>query len=91
NFRDTDAYAFTRNGGERVVESIFPGGYTPRITSEIVDNSIAAGIRTKTASGWKIDLSNTFGRNLFHYYIKGTLNASLVGNSPTEFDAGGHS
>ncbi len=91
NFRDTDAYAFTRNDGERVVESIYPGGYTPRITSEIVDNSIAAGIRTKYASGWKLDLSNTFGKNLFHYYIKGTLNASLVGNSPTEFNAGGHS
>lgn len=91
NFRDTDAYAFTRNGGERVVESIYPGGYTPRITSEIVDNSIAAGIRTKYASGWKMDLSNTFGKNLFHYYIKGTINASLVGNSPTEFNAGGHS
>ncbi len=91
NFRDTDAYAFTRNGGERVVESIYPGGYTPRITSEIVDNSIATGIRTKYASGWKMDLSNTFGKNLFHYYIKGTINASLVGNSPTEFNAGGHS
>jgi iron complex outermembrane receptor protein len=91
NFRDTDAYAFTRNGGERVVESIYPGGYTPRITSEIVDNSIAAGIRTKYASGWKMDLSNTFGKNLFHYYIKGTINASLAGNSPTEFNAGGHS
>jgi iron complex outermembrane receptor protein len=38
-----------------------------------------------------MDLSNTFGKNLFHYYIKGTLNASLVGNSPTEFNAGGHS
>ena len=91
NFRDTDANAFTRNGGERVVESIYPGGYTPRITSEIVDNSIATGIRTKYASGWKMDLSNTFGKNLFHYYIKGTINASLVGNSPTEFNAGGHS
>ena len=91
NFRDTDAYAFTRNDGERVVESIYPGGYTPRITSEIVDNSIAAGIRTKYASGWKMDLSNTFGKNLFHYFIKGTLNASLAGNSPTEFNAGGHS
>ena len=91
NFRDTDAYAFTRNDGERVVESIYPGGYTPRITSEIVDNSIAAGIRTKYASGWKMDLSNTFGKNLFHYYIKETLNASLAGNSPTEFNAGGHS
>ena len=91
NYRDTDAYAFTRNDGERVVESIYPGGYTPRITSNILDNSIAAGFRTKTSSGWKIDISNTYGKNLFHYFIKGTLNASLGNASPTEFDAGGHS
>lgn len=91
NFRDTDAYAFTRNDGERVVEEIYPGGYTPRITSKINDNSIAAGIRTETSGGWKLDLSNTFGKNKFHYNIKGTLNASLEENSPTAFDAGGHS
>ena len=91
NYRDTDAYAFTRNDGERVVESIYPGGYTPRITSNIIDNSIAAGFRTKTANGWKIDISNTYGKNLFHYFIKGTLNASLEEKSPSEFDAGGHS
>lgn len=91
NYRDTDAYAFTRNDGERVVESVYPGGYTPRITSNIIDNSIAAGFRTETVSGWKIDISNTFGKNLFHYFIKGTINASLEDASPTEFDAGGHS
>jgi iron complex outermembrane receptor protein len=91
NFRDTDAYAFTRNDGERVVESIYPGGFTPRITSQINDNSGAAGIRTETAEGWKFDFSNTFGKNKFHYHIKGTINASLEENSPTEFDAGGHS
>ncbi|WP_100431489.1 TonB-dependent receptor [Flavobacterium sp. 1] len=91
NFRDTDAYAFTRNDGERVVESIYPGGYTPRITSKINDNSIAAGIRTETTGGWKWDLSNTLGKNKFHYDIKGTINASLEENSPREFDAGGHS
>ncbi|HEX8014690.1 MAG TPA: TonB-dependent receptor, partial [Flavobacterium sp.] len=91
NHRDTDAYAFTRNDGERVVEEVYPGGYTPRITSNIIDNSFAAGIRTQTASGWKIDFSNTFGKNLFHYYVKGTINASLLEASPTEFDAGGHS
>jgi len=91
NFRDTDAYAFTRNDGERVVESIYPGGYTPRITSKINDNSIAAGIRTETSGGWKLDLSNTLGQNKFHYNIEGTINASLEDNSPTEFDAGGHS
>jgi len=91
NFRDTDAYAFTRNDGERVVESVYPGGYTPRITSKINDNSVAAGIRTETSGGWKFDLSNTFGKNKFQYEIKGTINASLEENSPHQFDAGGHS
>jgi iron complex outermembrane receptor protein len=92
NYRDTDAYAFTReSGASNVVESVYPGGYTPRITSNIIDNSFSAGVRTETASGWKIDISNTFGENLFHYYIKGTMNASLLNASPTEFDAGGHS
>ena len=91
NYRDTDAYAFTRNGGERVVTSIYPNGFTPRITSLILDHSVAAGIKTKTNNGWQIDLSNTYGKNNFHYFIKGTLNASLVDASPTDFDAGGHS
>nr|WP_315240533.1 TonB-dependent receptor [uncultured Flavobacterium sp.] len=93
NFRSTDAYAFTRTDEdpERIVEDIYPGGYTPRITSKINDNSIAAGIRTESSGGWKLDLSNTFGINKFQYDIKGTLNASLEENSPTEFDAGGHS
>ncbi len=91
NYRDTDAFAFTRNGGARVIPSIYPNGYTPRITSIIIDNSVSAGVRTETNSGWKVDVSNTYGKNNFHYYIKGTLNASLEEASPTEFDAGGHS
>ncbi|WP_459209113.1 TonB-dependent receptor [Aquimarina rhabdastrellae] len=91
NFRDTDAYAFTRNDGERVVTSIFPNGFTPRITSNIIDNSASVGIRTKTANDWNIDFNNTWGKNNFHYFIKGTLNASLEELSPTDFDAGGHS
>lgn len=91
NFRDTDAFAFTRNGGERVIESIYPGGYTPRITSNITDQSVCAGVRTEMKTGWNMDFSNTLGSNLFHYYIKGTLNASLEEASPTQFDAGGHS
>ncbi len=91
NYRDTDAYAFTRNSGERVVESVYPGGFTPRITSNILDNSLAVGFRTETASGWKVDISNAYGKNLFHYNIKGTINSSLEEASSTEFDAGGHS
>ncbi|MDX1908338.1 MAG: TonB-dependent receptor [Bacteroidia bacterium] len=91
NFRDTDAFAFTRNSpSERIVEAIYPGGFTPRITSIIGDQSVAAGVRTTTDKGWDIDFSHTTGANNFHYFIKGTVNASLEEASPTEFDAGGH-
>lgn len=91
NYRDTDAYAFTRNNPtERNVISIYPNGFTPRITSIITDNSVSAGFKTETDNGWLIDISNTYGKNNFHYYIKGTLNASLLEVSPTDFDAGGH-
>ena len=90
NDRNTDAYAFTRNGGERVVESIYPGGYTPRITSKIIDNSAAFGFKAE-AGAWKIDLSNAYGKNSFDYTIKGTLNASLEAASPKQFNAGGFS
>lgn len=91
NYRDTDAFAFTRNDGNRVIPSIYPNGFNPRITSNIIDNSISAGFRTALENGWKLDISNTYGRNSFHYYIKGTLNASLEATSPTDFDGGGHS
>ncbi|MEE9373618.1 MAG: TonB-dependent receptor [Saprospiraceae bacterium] len=92
NYRDTDAYAFTRNAGdERAVPSIYPNGFTPRITSIIVDNSLSAGIRKSLKEGWNVDFNNTVGNNNFHYFIKGTNNATLGDRSPTDFDAGGHS
>jgi iron complex outermembrane receptor protein len=52
--------------------------------------SAAAGIRHTMQNGWKIDFSNTFGKNNFHYYITHTNNASLGAASPIDFDAGGH-
>jgi len=92
NYRDTDAFAFTRNNPTaRNVVSIYPNGFTPRITSIITDVSVATGFRTKTDNGWLVDISNTYGKNYFHYFIKGTLNASLEELSSTDFDAGGHS
>ncbi|MGB5666127.1 MAG: TonB-dependent receptor, partial [Maribacter sp.] len=94
NFRDTDAYAFSRDsfddGDNRSVPSIYPNGFTPRITSLITDVSVSAGVRHKMPNGWNLDFNNTYGKNNFHYYIKGSNNASLGDASPTDFDAGGH-
>ncbi len=92
NYRDTDAFAFSRdNQTPRNVIGIYPDGFTPRITSIITDASMSVGLRHEMGNGWKVDFNNTYGKNKFHYQIKNTLNASLEEASPTEFDAGGHS
>ncbi|MEQ8580267.1 MAG: TonB-dependent receptor [Marinoscillum sp.] len=92
NFRNTDAYAFSRDAESgRNVLSIYPNGFTPRITSIISDASVSTGFKQILPNGWKMDVNNSFGKNDFHYYIKNTVNASLEEASPTDFDAGGHS
>lgn len=95
NFRDTDAYAFSRdsyeNGDIRTVPGLYPEGFTPRITSNITDLSLSAGIRHTTERNWVVDFNNTYGKNFFHYFIRESNNASLGSGSPTDFDAGGHS
>ena len=94
NFRDTNAYAFSRDGfadgDNRSVPSLYPNGFTPRITSNITDVSVSAGVRHEMANGWNVDFNNTYGKNNFHYYIKDSNNASMGDASPTDFDAGGH-
>jgi iron complex outermembrane receptor protein len=90
NYKNTEAFAFTRKfDSERNVLDIYPTGFNPLITSNILDNSLSMGVRT-IFKEWNVDVNNTFGRNNFHYFIKNTLNATLEENSPTEFDAGGH-
>ncbi|WP_343329690.1 TonB-dependent receptor [Polaribacter staleyi] len=95
NYRDTNAYAFSRDsfdeGDNRSVPSIYPNGFTPRITSIITDSSVSAGLKHTLDNGWKVDFNNTYGINKFHYFIKDTNNASLGSASPIDFDAGGHS
>ncbi|CAM1361839.1 Iron complex outermembrane recepter protein [Tenacibaculum sediminilitoris] len=91
NYKNTQAYAFTRPyDSERNVTSIYPEGFNPLITSNISDKSITLGIKGRINS-LHVDFSNTYGKNYFHYFIKETLNATLLDKSPTEFDAGGHS
>ena len=90
NYKNTEAYAFTRKkNSERNILDIYPNGFNPLITSNITDNSFSFGLITKFRN-WNVDINNTIGRNNFHYFIKNTLNATLEEISPTEFDAGGH-
>lgn len=64
--------------------------YNPHIQTHITDASFAAGIKGKAGDGWNWDLSNTLGRNDFHYFGDKTFNASIIGDkSKTHFDDGG--
>ncbi|QDO95028.1 TonB-dependent receptor [Formosa sediminum] len=94
NFRDTEAYAFSRDsfedGDNRSVPSLYPDGFTPKITSNITDVSVSAGVKHEMSNGWTLDFNNTYGKNNFHYYIKDSNNASMKDASPVDFDAGGH-
>ena len=89
NFRHTDAYAWSRDPTSmRNVLAIYPNGFDPRILSDITDKSITAGVRAKVGN-WDVDISNSYGANRFHFFVDGSLNASLLDRSPTRFDAGG--
>jgi iron complex outermembrane receptor protein len=64
--------------------------YNPHIQTHIQDISMAFGFRGTTGNDWQWDLSNTLGRNDFHFFGDKTFNASDIGhNTPNHFDDGG--
>ena len=68
---------FYRQGlSERNWPEIYPLGFLPEFRPTVVDWSSAAGIRG-AASGWNYDAALSFGRNVFDYHLRNTLNASL--------------
>ena len=82
------------NGNMTFVSGIMrfvPGGdvvYDPHIQTHIGDLSYAMGVKGETVNKFSWDISNTIGRNDFHYYGDKTFNAGL-GNTQTHFDDGG--
>ena len=94
NFRSTDAQGFTVvESSPSNIQSIFPNGYEPRAASNISDINLTLGLKTKTNSGWEIDLYNTYGRNGVSLTALNVLNPSQVlnkANYQTSFDAGGY-
>lgn len=67
--------------------------YNPHIQTHINDLSFAAGVKGSAKRNWNWDVSNTVGRNDFHYYGDKTFNASMIVTPgtmrQTHFDDGG--
>ncbi len=71
----------------------FPGGFTPRFGGELVDSSIAFGIRGDMDSGWFYDASVVLGRNDVNFAISNTINPQLAAqerNIPTSYFPGSY-
>jgi len=102
NAKASNAYAYTRNLSERpdrfpnnvagnpILQTTSDGEtyYDPIIQTKINDISAGIGVKGVWGKDWNWDLSNTFGRNNFHFYGDKTFNASL-GTQQTHFDDGG--
>ena len=69
--------------------TFFPNGFQPELNSDVVDQALTLGVKG-TIAGWTWDLSNTYGRNSLDYQVDNTVNASLLGASPTSIYAGKH-
>ena len=66
----------------------FPGGFTPRFGADSKDASLVAGTRGNLDNGLNYDVSASFGWNDADFFIYNTVNSSLGGSTPTNFDPG---
>lgn len=64
--------------------------YSPHIQTNINDYSFTGGLKGKAKKNWNWDVSNTIGKNNFHFYGDKTFNASK-GPGQNHFDDGGFS
>ncbi len=84
---DTGCYTRQPDEGNKVWLSSNPTGFVPRIQPNIKDYSMAMGVEG-VFGNWSYDLSNTYGRNDFHYYMQST-NTSYGPAQLRRFDIGG--
>jgi iron complex outermembrane receptor protein len=80
---------FRRAFDDRTVRApgYYPNGFLPLISSDIADNSLAAGVRG-VVSGWSWDLGGVYGGNSFEFGVHNSVNTSMGTSSPRDFYAG---
>jgi len=86
--RDTDSAATARAyNNANNVPAVYPGGFLPRIDTDIEDYNVQGGVRGELA-GWKVDLGANYGKNTIDYYTVNSINASFGAASKHDFYSG---
>ena len=78
----------TQDGNIYNPRNRYPAGFTPRFAGNVIDMSIAGGIRGEFNNGMSYDFSGRFGENTIKYNLFNTLNPSIGPGSPTDFRPG---
>jgi iron complex outermembrane receptor protein len=88
--RDGNSGAFYRLASDaRNVTALYPDGFLPNINTELQDKSVTAGVRSEFGDGFNVDLSGSYAKNDFDFFITNTLNRSFGAASSRAFDSGG--
>lgn len=90
--RNSVSPAFFRNlASSNSVPSLYPNGYLPLEHADSTDQSLVVGLRGKTDSGWRWDISGNYGGNRVSYATENSVNRAFLhdfGYSPTAFHDG---
>lgn len=81
-------YRRPAQGDGRANTPAFPNGFLPGIKSNVLDQSMAVGIRSKI-NDWDVDFSNAYGSNTFDISVVNSSNGTLGVATPRDFNAGG--
>lgn len=92
---DQHGYQAARNclalaaaGGLFNFQSLYPGGFTPRLAARHADFMQVAGISGDLPDGASFDVSLSLARSRLDFRLNDTINPSLGRASPTRFDLG---
>ena len=69
---------------------LYPNGFRPQMTSNQSNNFFTTGVEGKVGD-YKINVSNTLGRNSMNIGMINTINVTFGDLSPVEMDLGNHS
>ncbi len=80
-------YRRPAQGDGRANTPAFPNGFLPNIGTDILDQSLAIGIKGKL-NDWDVDFSNSYGRNTIDLTVGNSSNGTLGVATPRSFNAG---
>ena len=65
-----------------------PGGFTPRFGGKVTDQTFMFGLKGETDGGLGWDVSTYYGKSKADFHINNTVNASMLDQTPRDFDPG---